>query len=215
MLPTPHETEHPWKQTVSGLALNLLDPQPDQIVLDDIAYSLANQNRYDGHCEPIWSVAAHSVLCTLLLPQDASPNLALAVLLHDAHEWAVGDLGSPVKKALKAINPAAMDTWNTLVGIIQRPIHVAFDLPVNLPSHWIDQIKHVDLWALRLERDRVMRPSKLRWIVEDMTFPPTPPLFDVGDRSVWELAGEPDLAEDIFPRTFDHYDQLRNSPEKA
>lgn len=86
-----------WIQTYSGKAVRLDEPHPDSIVLEDIAWALAGQQRYAGHCAHSYSVAQHSVLIARYLYETTKdPLIAMAGLLHDAHEAYMGDIPTPV-----------------------------------------------------------------------------------------------------------------------
>jgi hypothetical protein len=83
-------------QTYTGLVLRPLDPWPGDFRIEDIAWSLAHQCRYNGHTKMFYSVATHSLLVSYFLP----PRLRLEGLLHDASEAYLSDLPSPIKQAM-------------------------------------------------------------------------------------------------------------------
>jgi 5'-deoxynucleotidase YfbR-like HD superfamily hydrolase len=85
-----------WFTTVSGRKVSLLDPQPSTISIRDIAHSLANICRWNGHTLWFYSVADHRVHVSKLV----EPELAMVGLLHDAAEAYLGDVVSPVKKMM-------------------------------------------------------------------------------------------------------------------
>lgn len=76
--------------------IDLADLSPDDISAQDIAFSLAGQSRFNGNTRPLYTVAQHSVLCCLMAPRD----LKLAALLHDAHEYIIGDIAPPAQRLL-------------------------------------------------------------------------------------------------------------------
>lgn len=88
--------------TVSGLPVWPEDPRPEDIRIDDIAGALSRICRYNGHLRQDvehYSVAQHSVLvCRAVAKTTRSPALCLAALLHDAHEYVLGDMVKPQKK---------------------------------------------------------------------------------------------------------------------
>lgn len=84
-------------QTHSGVAWNILHPDPEAVRIEDIAHALSNQCRYNGHTSEFYSVAEHSVRVSSCLP----PKHQLAGLLHDAAEAYVGDIVRPLKPLLK------------------------------------------------------------------------------------------------------------------
>jgi hypothetical protein len=96
--------------TKGGRKFYPLLPEATQISLEDIAYSLSNTNRFGAHTDPLFNVAAHSLLVANMVEdyfQRAEwiddltvQRLALSALLHDAHEAYVGDLPIPLKRSL-------------------------------------------------------------------------------------------------------------------
>lgn len=90
--------------TASGKQFDLLHPGPAMVDIRDIAYQLAIQPRYAGATPASpFSIAQHSVHVADSMER---PEWRLAALLHDAHEFVMGDLISPVQTALEAISPA-------------------------------------------------------------------------------------------------------------
>ncbi|MCZ7675064.1 MAG: hypothetical protein M5U35_03000 [Roseovarius sp.] len=83
-----------WIQTISGKRFPLEEPDADQINIEDIAYALSMQCRFNGHCTKFYSVAEHSVHVS----REIDPKLSMVGLLHDAAEAYLGDVPSPLKK---------------------------------------------------------------------------------------------------------------------
>jgi hypothetical protein len=94
--------------TASGRKLDLDDPQPNQICLDDIASALSKVCRFGAQPQQFYSVAQHAVHVSRIVEDDGRPDLALAALHHDSHEAYVCDLPSPVKKKLRASKTTPM-----------------------------------------------------------------------------------------------------------
>lgn len=88
----------PWVQTHSGRAFPLIDSQQSDVYWPDIIYALAHLNRFSGHADS-YSVAQHSILVAKQLPQEWK----LYGLLHDAHEAMIGDITTPVSRALQIL----------------------------------------------------------------------------------------------------------------
>jgi len=88
-------------ETFTGRLINPLDPDPDDIFIEDIAHSLSLQCRFNGHCANFYSVAEHSVhaakLAEILFPEK--PKIAYFALLHDASEAYLCDIPRPIKSS--------------------------------------------------------------------------------------------------------------------
>lgn len=85
----------------SGLVIDLVDPSPESILLEDIAHGLSRICRYGGHTAGYYSVAEHSVLACRLAYEDGMPaSTQLNCLLHDAAEAYIGDVVRPLKNAI-------------------------------------------------------------------------------------------------------------------
>ena len=92
---------------LSGRRLDLLQPDPSDIDIADIAHGLARVARWNGQTSGAHalSVAQHSLIVEEIAQATApagcwSRSAALAALLHDAPEYVVGDLISPFKAAI-------------------------------------------------------------------------------------------------------------------
>ncbi|MCB2150750.1 MAG: HD domain-containing protein, partial [Rhodobacteraceae bacterium] len=99
------KTPRAWQRMLSGRRLDLLDPTPMDIEIADIAHGLAFVARWNGQTLGDWpySVAEHSLLVEEIFTR-LNPGIAvrwrLAALLHDAPEYVIGDMISPVKSAI-------------------------------------------------------------------------------------------------------------------
>lgn len=121
----------------SGKVVDLSAPQTADIDIEDIAWSLSNIMRFNGHLSTQISVARHCIEVSRLVPED----LALAALLHDAHEAYVGDITRPMKAFIewKGVNVDEFEYfWQSLIwlkfdclprdGYARRAIEEADDL---------------------------------------------------------------------------------------
>jgi 5'-deoxynucleotidase YfbR-like HD superfamily hydrolase len=134
---------------LSGRRLDLLDPTPMDVEIGDIAHGLAFVARWNGQTLGDWaySVAEHSLLVEQLFAR-ANPGIGnrwqLAALLHDAPEYVIGDMISPVK--------AAVGTgYGELDARLTAAIHIRFGLPAVLPSPIKAAIKRADKISAWLE----------------------------------------------------------------
>ncbi len=113
-------------RTVSGLYFDLLAPDPEKILLPDIALSLARQRRYLGHTElRPYSVAEHCLLAARAAMDDnLSPDCCFAILMHDAAETYTGDLIRPLKLLL---GDAFKKIEAPIVKAIETRFQICFD----------------------------------------------------------------------------------------
>ncbi len=138
-----------WQRMLSGRRLDLLDPTPVDIEITDIAHGLAFVARWNGQTQGDWpySVAEHSLLVEDILAR-LNPGIEirwrLAALLHDAPEYVIGDMISPVKAALGA-------EYGRMDERLMAAIHRRFGLPAVLPPAIKKKIKTADRISARLE----------------------------------------------------------------
>jgi uncharacterized protein len=138
---------------LSGRRLDLLDPSPLDVEVDDIAHGLARVARWNGQTQGghIFSVAQHSLLVEALA-RAKLPRLdhkgRLAVLLHDAPEYVIGDMISPFKAVIG-------DSYKAVEKRLLAAIHLRFGLPAKLPEPLQALIKSADHSAAYLEATRL------------------------------------------------------------
>ncbi|MCO4826516.1 MAG: HD family hydrolase [Amylibacter sp.] len=138
-----------WQRMLSGRRLDLLDPTPMDIEVEDIAHGLAFVARWNGQTKGdyAYSVAEHSLLVTDIFTTQ-NPNAPvkwqLAALLHDAPEYVIGDMISPVKAA---VGPS----YGELDDRLTAAIHIRFGLPAQIPVTIKKQIKAADKISAWLE----------------------------------------------------------------
>ena len=129
-----------WQRMLSGRRLDLLDPTPVDIEIEDIAHGLAFVARWNGQTQGdyAYSVAEHSLLVETLFTR-MNPNTPakwqLAALLHDAPEYVIGDMISPVKAAVGK-------SYSALDDRLSAAIHIRFGLPAVIPVALKKQIKN-------------------------------------------------------------------------
>jgi len=138
-----------WQRMLSGRRLDLLDPTPMDVEIEDIAHGLAFVARWNGQTrgDHPYSVAEHSLLVEEIhqrLNPAAPPRWRLAALLHDAPEYVIGDMISPVKAA---IGPG----YGELDERLAAAIHLRFGLPAELPAAVKKAIKKADRLSAWLE----------------------------------------------------------------
>ncbi|MGR3761295.1 hypothetical protein ACUXV3_14370 [Roseobacteraceae bacterium NS-SX3] len=138
----PPKPPRAWQRMLSGRRLDLLDPTPVDIEIEDIAHGLAFVARWNGQTQGdfAYSVAEHSLLAETLyrrLYPAAPAKWLLAALLHDAPEYVIGDMISPVKAA---VGPG----YGELDARLTAAIHIRFGLPAALPKPVKARIKRAD-----------------------------------------------------------------------
>ncbi len=145
----PKTAPRAWQRMLSGRRLDLLDPTPVDVEIEDIAHGLAFVARWNGQTrgDYAYSVAEHALLveaiCGRLKP-DWPAKWRLAALLHDAPEYVIGDMISPVKAA---VGPG----YGALDERLTAAIHLRFGLPAQLPKTVKALIKKADKISAWLE----------------------------------------------------------------
>ena len=93
-----------WQRMLSGRRLDLLDPSPLDVEIEDIAHGLARVARWNGQTKGAHIFRWRSTRCWSRRSRARKPRLdaaaRLAVLLHDAPEYVIGDMISPFKAVI-------------------------------------------------------------------------------------------------------------------
>ncbi|MBL3594782.1 HD family hydrolase [Rhodovulum sulfidophilum] len=142
-----------WQRMLSGRRLDLLDPTPVDIEIEDIAHGLAFVARWNGQTrgDYPYSVAEHSLLVEEIfcrIQPEAPVRWRLAALLHDAPEYVIGDMISPVKAA---VGPS----YGELDKRLASAIHIRFGLPAAVPKTVKSRIKRADSLSAWLEATQI------------------------------------------------------------
>jgi uncharacterized protein len=173
-----------WFQTHSGIQFYPLDPQPEEVLIEDIAHGLGRICRFGGHTRDFYSVAQHSVIVSNILPEE----LALAGLLHDATEAYIGDMVRPLKYSVPQYMLIEDRLWDVIAA--------RFNLPRILPP----EIKHADNVALITERRDLLEKQR-KWGDWSKAYAPLPDIIrPVG----------PNLAETMFMIRFQQLIAIHN-----
>ncbi|WP_336811175.1 HD family hydrolase [Bosea sp. MMO-172] len=147
------EPPRAWQRMLSGRRLDLLDPSPLDIEIEDIAHGLARVARWNGQTRGAhsFSVAQHSLLVEAIaahLNPDWSENWRLMALLHDAPEYVIGDMISPFKVVMG-------DAYKSVELRLLAAIHLRFGLPAATPATLKKKIKEADTIAAFFEATRL------------------------------------------------------------
>lgn len=138
-----------WQRMLSGRRLDLLDPSPIDIELEDIAHGLARVARWNGQTmgDHIFSVAQHCLLVEritgLIAPESIKPT-RLAALLHDAPEYVIGDMISPFKAVIGEV-------YKSVEARLMAAINLHFRLPAKPAAAVQRLIKQADEQAAFFE----------------------------------------------------------------
>jgi 5'-deoxynucleotidase YfbR-like HD superfamily hydrolase len=162
-----------WQRMLSGRRLNLLDPSPLDVELEDLAHGLARVARWNGQTvgDHIFSVAQHSLLVEAIaghLEPDLPKRARLAVLLHDAPEYVIGDMISPFKAVVG-------DAYKAVESRLLAAIHLHFGLPAEVAAPLKRLIKKADRQAAFLEATKLAgfeREEALRFFGRPDPLPP-------------------------------------------
>src|SRR5215470_9946141 len=140
--PKPAPPPRAWQRMLSGRRLDLLDPSPLDIEIEDIAHGLARVARWNGQTigTHAFSVAQHTLLVediARLTAPEVGPEGRLAVMLHDAPEYVIGDIISPFKALLAG-------DYRAVEARLLAAIHRRFGLKPPLPAKLTARIKAAD-----------------------------------------------------------------------
>jgi len=115
-------------RTWSGIDIDVFNPKPEHINIEDIAHGLSQICRFGGHCDPFISVAQHSINASYLVDEEN----ALCALMHDSAEFVTGDFCSPIKKQI--------ELYKNMEHNIHKVISEKFNIPFPMPP----VVKEVD-----------------------------------------------------------------------
>jgi hypothetical protein len=138
----------PWIETFTGRAFYLLDPQPEDIFIEDIAHSLSQMCRFTCHTRKFYSVAEHSYYISLM----CKPENALWGLLDDSDETYTGDMNRPLKHHTEMGR-----LFRAIAEPIKKAIATRFSLPWPVPT----EVKLWDDGMLFAEKREFM--TRLPW----------------------------------------------------
>jgi uncharacterized protein len=148
-MPPRDDAPRAWQRMLSGRRLDLLNPSPLDIEIEDIAHGLARVARWNGQTngDHAFSVAQHCVLVEQIAIH-VNPRLdraaRLVALLHDAPEYVIGDMISPFKAALGV-------DYKAFEHLLMAAIHIRFGLPTKAGEALEAEIKRADRMSAYLE----------------------------------------------------------------
>jgi len=191
-----YDKEAAWIQTYSGRRFNPTNPNPDAVVIQDIAHALSMQCRFTGHTKKFYSVAQHSVYVSHICNEED----ALWGLLHDASEAYLVDVPRPLKRSGK------FQAYLDYEAQMQEAICKRFGLPIQEPP----SVKKADTKLLATEARDLMSPLHSDWVNRATPLP-----FTID-------AWEPQKAKNMFmqrfyeligadPSNYEHYLKYENA----
>tara|TARA_R110002124_G_scaffold99205_7_gene244998 strand:- start:276 stop:893 length:618 start_codon:yes stop_codon:yes gene_type:complete len=150
---TKKDAPRAWQRMISGRRLNLLEPSPFDVEIEDIAHGLARVARWNGQTmgDHAFSVAEHSVVVLEILDQlyPGTPHKwRLAALLHDSPEYVIGDMISPFKAAL-GVN------YRDFEDRLEAAVHLRYGLPPKLPKEVKRKVKRADVCCAYFEATQI------------------------------------------------------------
>ena len=153
-------------RTASGITFDLFRPKAEDVRIADIAHALARLTRYTGHGRAgmHFSVAEHSVrVCRYAMQvRPASDHEARAwhwaALMHDAHEAYVGDVTSPLKRAMREfVAPGDKTHFELIESSIIRAVREALQIYGGITDALMRRrdmsIAHLDRYDLEVESE--------------------------------------------------------------
>lgn len=183
-------------ETVSGRLVDVLDPNPDDIVIDDIAWSLSRLSRFTGHTitkiPP--TVGQHSLfVAQMLLEADNAPRVVLYGLLHDAAESYVGDCPAPTKHI-----PKLKVVFDEIEQGVLDKIFVKFAGRLPATDEWAF-VKYYDKRAQFIEAHNFMVSRGRHWINREN--------YDISLTDLQEFP-EPKPATTVYHEFMDFYSKI-------
>lgn len=145
----PYAESDDWIPTPSGRPFWLMNPQPQDVNIHDIADTLAKVCRFGGRSQRFLSVAQHSVIVSQAVGADR--DLQLRALMHDAAEAYVCDVPSPIKRLIPQ--------WDAIECRVHCCIAAAFGYSPDIPP----EINLADKRALATERRDNQAPQQFKW----------------------------------------------------
>lgn len=146
--------------TYSGRYVDLNNLTVDDIYLEDIAHSISNLCRYNGHTKKFYSVAEHSVrLARYATNKCGDQQLARALLLHDATEAYVGD----IIYHLKGCFPEFIALEDKIGEVINNKFNIIMTDDVRTELKKLDRsICFDEMYLLMLEPDKCLYKEDIK-----------------------------------------------------
>ncbi len=153
-----YQVEDGWIGLYGGGAIHFADPAQDEIHLEDVAHSLSQLCRFNGHTRRFYPVAEHACLMSdwVMAQPWATPRDGLTALHHDDAEYVIGDMARPVKVTMPQFKAAEV--------VLDEALARRFGTEYPFPP-WL---KILDSRIIKDEKLAVMRPTTLDWGVDGL-----------------------------------------------
>jgi len=172
--------------------LDLLDPKPEDVHLDDIARGLAVP-RFRNQCSVPVRVDDHLLRCgRIALALDQPLEVVVACLIHDAAEYGWGDLPGPIKRFMRVevagVSVSVSELEHKLLVAITEVLIPWAELRERVLALLADHesnaiVKHIDVLALRGEA-LLWLPGAEDWAL-DVTHTSSAPVRGFVDLRLW------------------------------
>lgn len=141
--------------TVSGCVVDLLDPDPGQITLEDIAHHLSIEPRFGGGTQKPFAVASHCLRVAMLCETDDAP-CPMEGLMHDASEYLLKDIPKPLKRLLG-------DAYRVIERRLEVAIARKFGLSYDETTAfgWPDLVHRADAFQYAVEEHELRQRGDL------------------------------------------------------
>ena len=103
-------------RTASGISFSVLDPEPEDVRIVDIAHGLSNTCAWQGQTPAFYSLAEHAVLVASIVPEE----YRLCALLHEAEKAYVGDYGL-LTSHFRALNSLSVQILRCILQGLRIP----------------------------------------------------------------------------------------------
>lgn len=149
-----------WMETASGKRIDFLTPDPQQILIDDIAWALSRMPQFNGHTRDLrpLSMASHALWVASYCWDSTHNHLtALHALLQHANRAYVGDLPQGIKHL-----PTLRPHIHMMEQRLQQAIYRSFGL--SAPGAEVQSlIAHADAQAIAIEAQHTMLTGGASW----------------------------------------------------
>lgn len=197
-----------YMHSANGQKIYPFDPRPEEIDIKVVAHHLATIGRWNGATRHklfpwriFFSVAEHSVLVSKFIEKVLGrPDLAMAGLLHDAPEYAVGDVIRPIK-----YSPTIYPVYKEIEDKNELAVCKRFKLPYPPPY----EVKMADEAVCAAEFRQIVPRSKREQWSDHM-------MHDdcvVAPYSIQMMT--PFRAKHFFLRRYRHLCRLQGDPTRA